>query len=503
VLVGRASLTRTPGFGPFRGDGRGVNRGVRALLASLGDFNARVPIVNQDVGQGAGEAVGPIDTGHGQAIRRTIDHRQHASRRGSRGTMNHRVDTLSLRAAVTVLASVMLCSGCGGGSTSDDSGNGPAAEASDVGAIRAQYRLTFGEDDDWYALYEVVTEAGEGTRVELTVPVDRPVTVYRVVWDGHRVLEAGDEAKDLSYTLYEAPEEEEGLLDFVNLWVLDPDSEAFARVCPEADPLDDTREIAGRSAIGFRCEVETGQGTLWIDRETHLLLLQSGVPGEGGEPGTFRAERVTLDAPTDAQTFWTQPPAGADVDVVEATGITPPPPEEPKSAAELEAILRDIAATTDSPTPIYYVGREFAGEPLSDVVIYNSASGGEAEGDATLDRGQGLWIMYGDRFTIDTRPYGEIDFGAAVGCSRKADLRGVPTVWWSDGTTLFTQDAVIRLSDTAGKPRKAAAAAQALREADEEQPSDVDLIRPSADVIAGVDQGCGQKPGEHGPMPED
>jgi hypothetical protein len=317
------------------------------------------------------------------------------------------------------------------------------------------------------------------------------------------VLEAGDEAKDPSYTLYEAPEEEEGLLDFVNLWVLDPDSEEFARVCPDVEPVDDTTEIAGRSAIGFRCRTETGHGTLWIDRETHLLLRLPGVPGEGGGAGTIEAERVTLDVPIDAKTFSTEPPAGADFEVVEATGITPPPPEEPKSAAELEAILRDIAATTDSPTPIYYVGREFAGEPLSDVVIYDSASGGEAEGDLTLDRGQGLWIMYGDRFTIDTSPHGEIDFGAAVGCSRKADLRGVPTVWWSDGTTLFTQDAAIRLSDTAGRPRKAAEAAQALREAEEEHPTDVDLLPPPADVAAGVDQACGQKPGEHGAMPED
>jgi hypothetical protein len=416
--------------------------------------------------------------------------------------MNNRADPLSRCAALTVLASVMLCAGCGGGSTSDGSGDDPAAEASEVGAIRGQYRLTYPDDDEWYATYEVVTDADEGTRVELTVPVDRPVTVYRVVWDGHRVLEAGDEANDLSYTLYEAPEEEEGLLEIVNAWVVDPGSEKFARVCPDAEPVDETKEIAGRSAIAFRCRVVAtgGHGTLWIDKETHLLLRLTGVPGEG-EPGTIEAERVTLDVPIDAQTFSTQPPAGADVEVVEATGITPPPPEEPKSAAELEAILRDIAATTDSPTPIYYVGREFAGEPLSDVVIYNRASGGEAEGDLTLDRGQGLSIMYGDRFTIDTSPHG--DFGAAVGCSRKADLRGVPTVLWSDGTILFTQDAAIRLSDTAGKPRKAAEAAQALREAQEDQPTDADLLPPPAHVVAGIDQACGQKPGEHGPMPED
>jgi hypothetical protein len=397
----------------------------------------------------------------------------------------------------------MLCAGCGEDSGADSSGTGASPDAAGAEVIQAEYRLTYPDGGEWYALYEVITDADERTRIEMTVPVDDPVTMYQVVWDGKRVLEAGDEADDLSYTLYEAPEEDEGLLDFVNLWVLDPGSEEFARTCPDVKPVDATMEIAGRSAIGYRCRTETGPGTLWIDRETHLLLSLPGVPGEGGAPGTIEAQRVTLDVPTDARTFSTEPPAGADVEVVEATGITPPPPEEPKSAAELEVILRDIAAATDSVTPIYYVGREFAGEPLSDVAIYNRAGGGEAEGDTTLDRGQGMWIMYGGQFTIETSPHGERDFEAAVGCSRMHDLRGVPTVRWSDATTLFTQDAVIRLSNTSDKPRKAAEAARALREAEEDEPTDQDFLRPTADVVAGIDKACGKKPGEHGPLPED
>jgi hypothetical protein len=155
------------------------------------------------------------------------------------------------------------------------------------------------------------------------------LTVYRWVWDGRRVLEAGDEADDMSYTRYEAPEEEEGLLDFIKGWVLDPEGDEFASRCLDAESIDETKKIAGRPARGFRCGTETDEETLWVDVETDLLLSQSGIDSEAEEPFTLEAERVTLDVPTDDRTFSTEAPKGADVEVVKATGIIPPR-DEPK-----------------------------------------------------------------------------------------------------------------------------------------------------------------------------
>jgi hypothetical protein len=407
-------------------------------------------------------------------------------------------------AAVTALCGLAICSGCGTDSPSKRS-EAETSQPTTPGerAIKTRYVLTYPDSGGWHALYDVVTAGAQRSRVTFTVPVDDPVTVYRYVWDGDRVLEAGDEADDLSYTLYEAPEEVEGLLDEVTSWILNPESEAFAAACRDAQPFEATKEIAGRNAVGFRCREDDGSATMWIDSETDLLLSLSGIPvGEGGEVGTLRAERVTLDVPVDDRTFSTDPPAGAEVEVVEPTGVSAPPPDQGDgegSAAELEAELREIAATTTSATPIYYVGPEFDGEALSDVVIFNNDSGGEAEGDHSLDPGQSLGIMYGDEFQMDTAPFRAANYENAAGCRRLPNLRGVPTVQQADAVWLFTAEFVVRLGNTADAPKRATKAARALREASQDHPTATDLPAPPSSIVALVDRACGQKPGDQGP----
>jgi len=402
---------------------------------------------------------------------------------------------------------LLVSTGCG--AENGSTGNGsetPLHTAAGTQAIQARYVVTFPEDSDYRVVYEVVTAGEQRVRISLTVPSDYPVTVYRWVWDGHRVLEYGNESDPPSYTLYEAPAEEEGLLPFISSWIATPGSDDFAKECPDAQHLDTTKTIAGRPAIGFRCGTDRPQATLWIDQETHLLLSQTRIPSEGSENGVLRAEEVTPDPRIDDTTFSTNPPPGADVEVIESTGAGAPPPDESdsqESAAALDAELREIAATTASSTPIYYVGTEFRGEALSDVVIFDVASGGEAEGDHSLDPGQNLGIMYGEHFQMDTNPFRAANYRRAVGCRRLPSLRGVPTVQQSDAVWLFTASFVIRFGDTADAPKKAAAAATALREVGQDEPTGADLPTPPAHIVALVDKACGQTPGDRGPALED
>jgi hypothetical protein len=76
--------------------------------------------------------------------------------------MSHRAANLHVTprsAAITALAGTALCAGRGTGGSPDTSGSGPGPNAPVAGALQAQYRLTIGDDGDWYTLYEVITAA--------------------------------------------------------------------------------------------------------------------------------------------------------------------------------------------------------------------------------------------------------------------------------------------------------------------------------------------------------
>ena len=217
-----------------------------------------------------------------------------------------------------VCASLLVATAACG--TGDSKRADPVTTESAESVIHATYRLTTHDDDDWYAEYDVLLRGDRQARVEFTVPVDDPVTIYRWTWDGERLLEFGDD-EDGTYTLYEAPEEHPELMSSLTQWIVDdsPDAE----VCTGHHLVKEKREFVGRDAVGYRCD---DQGTVWVDEETRLLLGYSSTGDGGGEgPDAMEVTSVTVDASVEEDAFATDPPRGEEVEVVEATGHTASP----------------------------------------------------------------------------------------------------------------------------------------------------------------------------------
>jgi hypothetical protein len=107
--------------------------------------------------------------------------------------------------------------------------------------------------------------------------------------------------------LYRAAGEQPEALAAVRSWRLDPAGADFAHLCKGAERMARDVAIAGRSAVGYRCGAPKrrpgGERTLWLDRETGVLL----------ENEAFRAREVTLSPEVDASTFSTRLPPGAEV----------------------------------------------------------------------------------------------------------------------------------------------------------------------------------------------
>jgi hypothetical protein len=357
---------------------------------------------------------------------------------------------------------------------------------------------------------DVIADGTERSRTRITLfaepaaPADETIVT---ILDGERGLAYSDSAES-PYTVVEAPEEHPGDFPLFLRGVLEPGSDQFHQVCPDAR-RHGAATIAGRDAVGYTCR--------WADRDESLpqpktLWLDAAITGLILKYGFYEAQKVILDPVVDESTFSTRPPAGADVEVIKARGTGRPSAvesdgEEPAPGPEAE--LRRIAAT--SATPIYYLGAEFAGEVLSDLVIFNDDTGGQAEGDHSLDPGQSLSIGYGQacdgdtcspRFEVGTERFVPDRYRRAVGCHRLPSLRGVPTVQQSDAVWLFTDSFVVRLGGTADAPKVASAAASALREAGQEQPTGADLPAPPARIAALVGRACGVEPGDRRPVAE-
>ncbi len=190
----------------------------------------------------------------------------------------------------------------------------PAAESPEVDtsappssgtALRADYVLNAGEAGR--ANIAVITGAPDQIRISWVFRGDDPVTKLLLVYDGKQLLEYGSDPG--SYTLYRVPEDAEAY-DHVRAWVLPPGSDRLAEACPDAEQLGD-RTIAGRAAVGYRCNSREQPSTLgrsreiWVDEESGLTLEARGLT----------VESVTPDEPVDGTTFSTEPPEGVDVDV--------------------------------------------------------------------------------------------------------------------------------------------------------------------------------------------
>ena len=148
--------------------------------------------------------------------------------------------------------------------------------------IHARYVETVPGEEDWRAIIDVVTDGDRRVRLSYTVPGDDPVTIYRWVWDGRRVLEFGDDAEG-TYSVYEATDVEQGLQSYLRSWIVKPGSDEFTKACRDAHQLQESRTIAGREAVGFECRAGRRQATLWLDKETHLQLSLTVATEESSE----------------------------------------------------------------------------------------------------------------------------------------------------------------------------------------------------------------------------
>lgn len=400
------------------------------------------------------------------------------------------------RLLVLGLVATMLVAGCGSAEEA------PAAEArraavTEPGSqlIRVHYTQPPDAETESYGVeMDVIARGADQSRTKLDLLVEdgRVDETILFIRDGNRVLLHNAQAEP-QYTLMEAADEHPEELPWGSS-PLDPDSDVFAHVCSDSDPArTGTRTILGRAAVGYACtgeDPDTGRDQpeeIWLDKATGLLL----------EFGSLRAREFVVDPEIDENTFSTKPPAGSDVHVIKATGKSPTPPDHGEDQPSPEDALATIAST--SPIPIYYLGPEFEGAPLSEVIIFDDISGADVPGDLSIDAGQSLVISYGD-FEMSTTQFVPLNYHNAAGCSRLHPLRGVPTVEQSDAVSLFTADLVIWLG--VESPQQAAPAAAALVEVGK-GPTDSDLPAARARNVALIDKACGARPGDHGRPVED
>jgi hypothetical protein len=394
---------------------------------------------------------------------------------------------------VPSLLLAMLAAACG--SASDDSSAVPRREsATEPGAqvVRVHYTRPVPRDpDDGYGVeLDVIARGADQSRTEMALlvddgSVDETVLIIR---DGNRALIYDPEARTPSFTVMEAADEHPEDIPWESSPV-EPDSKEFQEACPGADPAG-TRTIVGRGAVGYTCTWDDPDPALdrteevWLDKATGMLL----------ESGDLKATEFVVGPDIDRDTFSTRPPAGAQVDVVKATGKGPPRPEGEGEPSPMDA-LATIAST--SPVPIYYLGPEFEGVPLTEVAVFDEDSGSEVPGDLRIDAGQSLTIWYGEQFQMETTPFVPSQHGRVDGCRRLPSLRGVPTAELKQAgyVWLLTADLVIMLGVDSSK--RAESAAAALVEYGKERPG-ADLPAPAARNVAAVDRRCGAEPGAHG-----
>jgi hypothetical protein len=161
--------------------------------------------------------------------------------------------------------------------------------------------------------------------------------------------------------------------------------------------------------------------------------------------------------------------------------------------ADVERLLTSYAGST---TPAYFLGDGYVGLPIT-----------------WLSRDEGVTtIVYG---ICDVPPFGEVgcapplqvqtrafsaeDWSHAEGCSRLADIRGVPALDFGGGTVLALDGVTVTVFDDRGDPQRSSAVAADVRRVGQSAPGPLQPPKPAD--LALVDQACGAQPGEAGPTP--
>jgi hypothetical protein len=160
---------------------------------------------------------------------------------------------------------------------------------------------------------------------------------------------------------------------------------------------------------------------------------------------------------------------------------------------DFERLLASYAASS---TPAYFLGDGYAGLPITDVsrdegvtqIIYGTCTVPPfSEGGCAPP------------LSVQTRAFTADGWSIAVGCSRLADIRGVPALDFGGGTVLVLDGLTVTVFDDRSDIAKSSAAAADIRRIGQTSPGS--LSRPKTADLALVDRACGAHPGEHGPEP--
>ena len=217
----------------------------------------------------------------------------------------HRDSRVRLRLLSSLLC-LWLSAGCSGGAhreASVDEGRDGVGSPDQVVAVRYSMQ---GQASEGSRRVDVDVVSAGSLHVRVVMKV-RNVVESRYVYDGRRLL-VHDPRYAIPYMLYESPGEHPEALAVVRSWRLDPASEVFAHLCMGAQKVSKALIIAGRTAVGYNCRAPKhqrgGEGTMWLDRETGVLLRND----------AFQVREVTSLPEVDASTvFSTEPPPGAKV----------------------------------------------------------------------------------------------------------------------------------------------------------------------------------------------
>ena len=164
-----------------------------------------------------------------------------------------------------------------------------------------------------------------------------------------------------------------------------------------------------------------------------------------------------------------------------------------------EDVEGKLTSARSAPGPtLYYLGREFAGLPLTDLAAETPGRALFVYGTCELPKGEGGCAP---PIQVQIFPFDPHAWRGAAGCRRLRPLRGVPTVR-HDGLVLVTGRTVVKLY--ARSPREDRAAARALHAVNRARPLVADALPPPPRHVAAlIDTACGKRPGESGPKQGD
>ena len=397
------------------------------------------------------------------------------------------------RRLVLGLVAAMLVAGCG--SADDAPAAKPRGESvTDRGLqlVRVHYTRTLDAEGESYGVeMDVIARGADQSRTKVDWLVDGRVDESILfIRDGNRALRYSADA-ETPYTLMEAADEHLEDLPWESS-PLDPDSDLLLRVCPSPDVVG-TRTILGREAVGYACTwKDPGEGMdqpekIWLDKATRMLL----------EYGPMKATEFVIDPGIDERTFSTKPPAGADVDVVKATGKGPPPPDQGEDEpAPEEGEIDTLGEVTSTNREAFYLGDEADGKHLAVV--------SELDGILAFEYGrcmdnnvEGGCLRPLNVSSQPTKNWGSR--GESAGCKRLRPVLGVPAANMGQ-LTVFTGSSIVGISylkavsnGFVSVPSREAALAPQLRAVGQPTAAKT-LPPPDPETQAFVDQHCGPEP---------